>query len=111
MKSIESDQPRYFRRIKPRMVKTRMKATMRGKEPPLPMPFPLPTNFRSEIMAALKQEVLSPSLRRKFLSAIASAIFRHKGYPTKEEYNHVGQQVIEKYPFLCTKDGCGYVSI
>ena len=78
----------------------------RKQEPALPRPFELPVNFSPEIMAGLQEEHLVGNPRRKFITAIANAIFRFKSYPTDEEYHHVAQQVIKKWKFLDTGGGC-----
>lgn len=58
----------------------------------------------------LKQNRLSGRARAKFIGAVCSAIFSHKSFPTTEEYNHVGEQIVNQYPFLKSKSGSGYVS-
>ena len=61
-------------------------------------------------MAGLNKGVLSVAAWTKFFSWVAGAISNFKSYPTKDEYNHVGHQIITKYPFLRSKEGTGYVS-
>lgn len=94
-----------FRRCNPRVI------TKRKEESPLPMPFELPRNYEPSVMAALKKKMLSGRSKGKFIKAVAAAIFRFKGYPTTPEYEHIGQQIISKYPFLKSMSGSGYVSI
>ena len=101
---MKGEYTRFVGSIKPRTI------TRREQEPPLPSPFPLPTNYPKEVMAGLNMGVLSVGSRTKFFSRIAGAIFNFKSYPTKDEYNHIGHQVIAKYPFLCSEEGTGYVS-
>ena len=60
-------------------------------------------------MAGLNKKILNGNCRAKFISSICSAIFRYKALPTKEEYQSVALKVIEKYPFLKSKSGNGYV--
>ena len=60
-------------------------------------------------MAELNMGVLSIALRTKFFSRTAGAIFNFKSYPTKDKYNHIGHQIIAKYPFLRSEEGTGYV--
>lgn len=80
----------------------------RKQESRLPRPFQLPVNFNPTIADALRNETLSGKARTKFVSVIAEAIFRYKSYPTTEEYEHVAQQIVKKWPFL-SKSG-SYVS-
>ena len=96
--------PTSFCHCKPREI------TKRELESPLPMPFKLPRNFPPLVMCELKKDMLSIAGKTKFISAVAASMFHHKSYPTKQEYEHVGQQIIEKYPFLRSASGTGYVS-
>jgi len=41
----------------------------------------------------------------KFISNVAEVMYRFKSYPTKEEYDHVANQVVEKWPVLETRTG------
>ena len=54
--------------------------------------------------------MLSSKGKTKFIGAVAAAIFRFKSYQTSEEYEHIGQQIVAKLPFLKSSSGCGYVS-
>ena len=80
-------------------------------EKPLPTPFELPHNYPKEVMDDLKLNRLSGGARAKFIASVCSAIFQYKSLPTKDEYNHVGEEIIKKYPFLKSKSGSGYVSL
>lgn len=79
-------------------------------EPPLPTPFELPLNYPSIVMTGIAEKNLSGKARTKFISSIASAIFKYKSYPSSEEYSHVGSQIIKKYPFIKSRSGSGHVS-
>ena len=61
-------------------------------------------------MDDLKLNRLSGGARAKFVASVCSAIFQYKSLPTKDEYNHVGEEIVKKYPFLKSKSGSGYVS-
>lgn len=74
------------------------------------MPFELPVNYKPEVMAGLEKKFFSGTVMSKFLAAVAAAIFRYKSYPTTAEYDHIGQQLIAKCPFLKRSTGNGYVS-
>jgi len=76
----------------------------------LPIPFELPKNFPQDVHKNLKESRLIGRARAKFIAGICSAIFQHKAYPSKAEYDHVGEQIVKKYPFLRSKTGSGYVS-
>ena len=102
--TVKDDCAKFVGSIKPRAI------TKREQEPPLPSPFPLPTNYPKEVMAGLSMGVLSVTARTKFFSRVAGAIFNVKSYPTKDEYNHIGHQIITKYSFLRSQEGTGYVS-
>ena len=60
-------------------------------------------------MAELQKGMLSGSGKAKFIASIAAAIFRFKAYPTSQEYDNIGQQIITMYPFLRSSSGVGYV--
>lgn len=81
----------------------------RKVEKPLPIPFELPHNYPAIVMSELQADKLSGKARSKFITCVASAIFKYKNYPTSEEYSHVGSQVIKKYPFLKSSNGTGHV--
>ena len=84
--------------------------TKRQPEAPLPIPFELPYNYPAKVMADLQDGMLTGKGKTKFVSSVAAAIFRYKSYPTREEYDHVSQQIIAKYPFLSSLSGSGYVN-
>ena len=80
-------------------------ASKKKQEPQLPMPFDLPRNFQPNIEAGLNEENLTGKARAKFITSIAEAIYRFKSYPTREEYEHVANQVVKKWAFMETKTG------
>ena len=84
------------------------RASQRKRELPLPMPFELPTNFNVSIQQCLDKEHLTGKAWSKFITAIAHCIFKHKSYPTQDEYKHVAEMMVKKWKFLQTK--AGYVS-
>ena len=84
--------------------------TKRKLEPPLPMPFELPKNYKPVVMSELDKGFLSGKGKTKFIADVAAAIFRFKSYPTNEEKQHVAHQIVSKYPFLRSSLGTGYVS-
>ena len=61
-------------------------------------------------MSGLRAGSLSGKAMTKFITEMAAAIFRHKNYPTKEEKEHVAIRCIQKYPFLESSCGNGFVS-
>ena len=69
------------------------------------MPFDLPRNFQPNIQAGLDEKNLTGRARAKFITSIAEAIYRFKSYPTREEYEHVANQIVKKWTFLETKTG------
>ena len=81
----------------------------RKQEPALPKPFQVPVNFTPNVEDALLNKALYGKPRTKFITIIAQSIYRFKSYPTKEERQHVVQQIYKKWPFL--DDGKGLVSI
>ena len=96
-------------KLDPAVVKIAVPSISKKKqESRLPRPFQLPVNFNPTIADALTNKSLCGKPRTKFISVIAEAIFRHKSYPTTEEYEHVAQQIVKKWPFL-NKSG-SYVS-
>ena len=68
----------------------------------LPDPFPLPTNFPPKLCMLWKL--------RLCCRVLARAIYAMKCYPTPGEYQQIGQQITEKYPFLKSPVGIPYVS-
>ena len=66
----------------------------RGHEPPLPRPFDVPQNFPQTISTGLISHKLTGKPRAKFITIIAQSIYRHKSYPTDEEYIHVAQELV-----------------
>ena len=77
---------------------------------PLPDPFPLPKNFRSDVEISLKSGNMTRESKSAFLSAVASAMLQYKKYPTKEDYICVARSIILKYPFMKSPTGATYVS-
>ena len=75
------------------------------QEPQLPIPFELPRNFQPNIQAGLDENNLTGRARAKFITSIAEAIYRFKSYPTREEYEHVANQIVKKWEFLETRTG------
>ena len=74
------------------------------------MPFELPRNYPAMVMTDLAKGMLTVKRKTKFISSMAAAIFRFKSFPEKHEYEHIGQVIISKYPFLKSSSGTGYVS-
>ena len=87
------------------------KIVKREIEPPLPIPFELPRNFPAIVMCELEKGTLSSKGKTKLIGSVAAAMFRFKSYPTRREYEHVGELLIEKYSFLRSSSGSGYVSV
>ena len=82
-----------------------MRASKRKQESPLPRPFELPQNFQCSVLEGLQNKSLTGKARSKFITAIARAIFHHKSYPTRDEYDHVARQAFSKWPFLQARNG------
>ena len=78
------------------------------QESRLPRPFQLPVNFNPTISLVCWKMRLSGKPRSKFVSVIAELIDGYKRYPTNDEYDHVAEQIVKKWLFLC-KSG-SYVS-
>ena len=71
----------------------------------LPKPFPLPQNYPKRVRDGLAAKYLGAQDLAKFVTAVASALFSFKDYPTTEEYYQVAEEIVKKYPFLETRDG------
>jgi len=83
----------------------------KDQDVPLPNPFSLPKNYRSDVTAALETGQMTHETESAFLSAVASSIFKYKKYPTHEDYIDVAMCIIQKYPFMKnTKGKKPYVS-
>ena len=85
-------------------------AKRKAEEQPLPCPFELPRNYLRMVQDCLNMGILTGKARTKFISSVASVVFRYKNYPTKEEYDHVTEQVVNRYPFMKFGPGRGHVS-
>ena len=75
-------------------------ASKKKQEGALPTPFELPINFQPKIQEGLDEKNLTGRARAKFITAIAEAIYRSKSYPTRDEYEHVAQQIVKRWTFL-----------
>ena len=62
---------------------------------PLPNPFPLPKNYRSDVTAALETGQMTHETENALLSAVASSIFKYKKIPTKEDYVDVATCIMD----------------
>ena len=82
------------------MLKSLPKTISKNKDHdiPLPNPFPLPKNYRSDVTAALETGQMTHETESAFLLAVASSISKYKKFPTKEDYVDVATCIIEKYP-------------
>ncbi len=72
---------------------------------PLPDPFPLPKNYRSDVASGLESRALNMEGKKNFFSAIAASMFTYKNYPTRYDYQNVATAIVNKYPFLKVEDG------
>lgn len=78
---------------------------------PLPDPFKLPKNYRPDVGSALSTGKMTMETTKAFLSAIASAMFSYKRYPTNDDYSNVARTIIAKYPFMKSPTGKPHVSV
>lgn len=85
------------------------KRPMKVPEPPLPMPFQVPSNYSPIVVEGLKAGSLTGKAMVK--SEIADVLFSYKSYPTREEKDHVTRQCVKKLPFLEATCSTGYVSM
>lgn len=76
---------------------------------PLPEPYPLPLNYRSDVEAGLKKKEMSLELKKAFFSSIAASMFSYKKYPTGTDYLNVATTIVQKYPFLKSAAGSSIV--
>ena len=79
------------------------KSSEAQSEDPLPVPFELPKNFPQDVQKDLQSSRLIGRARAKFIAGICSAIFQHKAYPSKAEYDHVGEQIVKNILFYGVK--------
>ena len=78
----------------------------------LPDPFSLPSNFRPDVKICLSQGKITKTCRTAFFSAVASAMYRYKRYPTRDDYVSVARQNVEIYPLLGSPQvGTSYVRL
>ena len=69
------------------------------------MPFTLPLNYPKVVEEGIATGNLIGMTRTRFVSTVAAAIYHKKAYPTKMEYEHVGSQIVTKYPFMADEQG------
>lgn len=69
-------------------------------EDPLPDPFVLPENYRPDVEVALKTGQMTTETKKAYISQVPAAMFAKKHYPTRDEFQRVALDVIQKYPFL-----------
>ena len=79
--------------------------TQHKQEPPLPNPFPLPSNFPPMVAPALKGKTQTSKTRAKSVSVLANAVLMHKSSPTSRELEDVARAAMKKWEFLGTKSG------
>jgi len=91
-------------------VKGRRKKTEEDRIP-LPDPFPLPEHYPYNIEVALKNKQMTKTTKGKFLTEVASAMFRYKYFPTHDDYVNVARCIVTKYPFMKPTDLEPYVSL
>ena len=82
----------------------------RGSEKPLPDPFPLPLNFRSDVEVALRTGRMTRETNKAFFSSVAGCMLSFKRYPMKEEFIRIATDIIRKYPFMRSQTGSPTVS-
>ena len=80
-------------------VKGRRKKTEKDRIP-LPDPFPLPEHYPYNVEVALKKKKMTMTMKGKFLTEVASAMFRYKYYPSHDDYVNVARCIVAKYPFM-----------
>ena len=86
-------------------LKSRVKTEKRSNNSTaLPMPFELPINYPVVVEEALQKGTVNGQAFTKLILSISSAIFRYKSYPSKAEYHHVVNQIMDKYPFIVSQD-------
>ena len=78
---------------------------------PLPDPFVLPKNYRPDVASAFSTGQMTMETTKSFLSAVASAMFTFKRYPTNDDYSNVARTIVTKYPFMKSPTGKPHVSI
>ena len=83
---------------------------IQSSEKPLPDPFPLPHNFRTDVEVALKTGEMTRETTKSFFSTVAGSILTFKRYPTKEEFIRIATDIVRKYPFLRSSTGSPTVS-
>jgi hypothetical protein len=70
------------------------------QEQQLPNPFPLPQNYSVDVEVDLKRGSMTVTSMRKFLTAVAHAIYTLKRYPSLVKLTLVALQIANQYPFM-----------
>ena len=77
---------------------------------PLPDPFPLPKNYKTDVNVALMTGKMTRETKKRFFPAVAAVMFTYKRYPNAEDYQNVARCVVSKYPFFRSPVGSPRVS-
>ena len=81
----------------------------RANESVLTETFSLPQSFPPHVEGALAEKSMNSRALAAFITTIGRAVFAVKRYPSASEYDTVSRLVIERYPFLKSPLGRGYV--
>ena len=76
-----------------------IRKSQQPQEPHLKRPFKIPSEFPASVKSGLQKKQLFGRSRTKFITTVAQAIYREKCYPTRDELEHVVQQVFKEWPF------------
>lgn len=72
------------------------------EENEIPSPFPFPKHYTPDIELGLQLKNLQPKMLAKLCTRFANVMLMYKRYPSKKDYEHVAQQIVQKYPFLAS---------
>lgn len=64
------------------------------------MPFELPVNYPVIVEEALEKKSLHGPAFTRFIMSVSSTIFSHKSHPSTDEYHHIIDRILDKYPFI-----------
>ena len=72
--------------------------------------FVIPKQYSGSVMAALTTGRITSNVRAQITQDIATKMLSYCKYPSPEQYERVGQKLVETFPILKDSMGLGHVS-
>ena len=65
-------------------------------------PFPFSKHFNPQLEVGIQAKKLNSHQQTKFVTAIANIMYTYKRKPSKEDFDCVARQCVEKFPFIAS---------